>query len=132
MAVTQFGIVYATGSAQIRRFIYPTANNSEIDAQPLHAGEAVVHCSIGPYPNAAAWRTAVTNAVTTAAGKAPGNPRCCVIDSGGNVVNVIMADAAIDSVAGMTLVNDPVANIGWTWTIGGGFVSPPPFTGTKP
>jgi hypothetical protein len=134
MSVTQFGIVYAIGSAQIRRYVYPTANNAEIDTHPLSVGEAIVHCSIGPYPNAAAWQTAVTNAVTTAAGKAPGDPRCCVIDSGGNVVSVICGDPVLDALAfpGMTLVNDLNANIGWTWSAIGGFVSPPPFTGGKP
>lgn len=132
MAVTQFGIVYGIGSAQVRRFIYPTSSNAEIATQPLMAGEAVVACANGPYASSAAWQTAVTNAVTTAAGKAPGNPRCAVIDPQGNVVGVILADAAVDHLAGFTLVNDPNVNIGWTWTAGGGFVSPVAIILAKP
>lgn len=129
MAVTKFGIVYATASAQIRRYIYPTLSDSEISNHPLQPGESLTTCNIGPYASSAAWQTAITNAVTAAAGKAPGDPRCCVIDGSGKVVEVIMADPAIDTVSGMTLVNSSVANVGWTWTAGGGFVSPPPQPG---
>lgn len=125
MALTQFGIVYAIGSAQVRRFIYPTIDNAEIDAVPLNAGEAVVHCSRGPYLSTTAWQNAVTNAVIDATGKVPGDPRCAVIDNNGNVVGVIKADPAIDSVAGMTLVSSSEVNIGWTWTASGGFKPPP-------
>lgn len=132
MALTQFGIVYAIGSAQVRRFIYPTLSDAEIDSVPLNAGEAVTRCSRGPYVSTIAWQNAVNLAVTNAAGKAPGDPRCCVISASGSVVGVILADPAIDTVAGMTLVSSPQANIGWTWTSSGGFVSPPAVVLPKP
>src|SRR3954467_3125814 len=122
MAVTLFGIVYGTGSAQIRRYIYPSISNSEIASQAnLGPGESLTTCSNGPYASTIAWQNAVNTAVTTASGKAPGDPRCAVISSAGNVVGVILADPAIDSVAGMTLVSSPIANIGWAWTSSGGF-----------
>lgn len=104
MALTQFGIVYAIGSAQVRRFIYPSNSNAEIDAVPLKAGEAVVRCSRGPYLSSAQWNNAVTNAVTAAAGKPPGDATCCVLNQANTVVGLIMADAAIDSISGQTLV----------------------------
>jgi hypothetical protein len=131
MPAVMFGAVYSIATGQIRRYYYPT-DDSQIATYPLLPGEAIVSISRGPYPNAAAWQTAVTTAVTNAAGKAPGNPRCAMIDANGNVVGVIMADPSIDSVSGMTLVNTTVADVGWTWTIGGGFVGPTPVIGVKP
>jgi hypothetical protein len=103
MASTHFGVIYATGSAMIRRYVYPTSD-AELTSKLCGTGESIVAVSRGPYPNSAAWQTAVNNAVTTAAGMAPGNPACCVVDQTNTVVQLIQADASIDSVPNMTLV----------------------------
>jgi hypothetical protein len=127
MTATKFGVVISTGNAHIRRCYFPDSD-AQLASYPLSSGESLVQVSVGPYPNTAAWQAAVDAAVLAAAGKPPGNPWCAVVDATGNVVAVIMADAAIDSVSGMTLVNDPTgtASIGWTWSIASGFVEPPP------
>ncbi len=132
MAITHFGIVCSTVNAQIRRYVYPDTDAQMNTAANVGVGETLVLCGIGPYPNTAAWFAAVNAAVTTALGKAPGNPRCAVIDGTGNVVDVIMADPTIDSVPGMMLVLDANAGPGWTWTIDGGFVAPPGNPNPKP
>ena len=128
MSVTHFGIVYASGSAQIRRYIYPTHSDAEIASHPLMPGEALVTRSIGPYPNSPAWQAAVTSAVTTAAGKAPGNPACAVVDGSNNVVGVINADPAIDSVPGFTLIAaySPQISPGCSYAPGTGLFSTAP------
>jgi len=132
MTALLFGTIYSTATGQIRRYYYPT-DDSQIATYPLLPGEAIVSVSRGPYPNAAAWQAAVNTAVTNAAGKVPGDPRCAVIDATGHVVSVVLADPSIDSIPGMTLVNTTVANVDWTWTIGGGFVGPAPINpGPKP
>jgi hypothetical protein len=126
MAITKFGVVCSTGNALIRRYVYPDTDAQMAVAANVQTGETLVLVSIGPYPNPAAWLAAVSSAVTTALGKAPGNPRCAIIDGAGNVVNVVMVDPVLDSAAfpGMTLVLDANAGPGWTWTAGGGFVAP--------
>jgi Domain of unknown function (DUF4376) len=52
--------------------------------------------------------------------------QAAVIDANGNVVNIIMANPATDQVPGCTLVavGGSGADLGWTWTQGGGFVAP--------
>lgn len=126
MSSTKFGIVASTANAIISRFIYPNTN-AELLSVPLKQGETMIQVNNGPFPNSAAWQTAVNNAVQTALGKPPGNPRCCVIDGLGNVVNVFMGDATLDAPAfpGMTLINSASAGAGWTWTAQDGFVAPP-------
>jgi hypothetical protein len=130
MALTKFGAVCSTTNALVRRYVYPDSDAQMNAAANVGPGETLVLVSIGPYPNSAAWQAAINAAITTALGKAPGNPRCAVIDSNGNVVAAIMADPLIDSVAGMTLILDANAGPGWTWTVQGGFVAPP-ITGFK-
>lgn len=126
MPAANFGVVCSTASGIIRRIVYADTTIQLSGIANVQSGETLVLVSSGPYPNSTAWRTAINTAVQTATGKIPGSSRCCVIDGGGNVVQVISADPALDSMPGMTLVLSDVANIGWTWTVGGGFVSPPP------
>jgi hypothetical protein len=126
MTVRYFGVVYSATSGQIRRYIYWDDDASGPGNVVLLPGEALVEVSRGPYANSAQWQAAINSAVTVAAGVAPGNPRCAVIDSSGNVVDMINADPAIDSIPGMTLVLTQTADIGWTWSAAGGFVTPPP------
>lgn len=130
MAVTKFGIIYAIGSGQIRRYIYPTHNDSEIDSHPPGPGEALTTCGIGPYPNSAAWLAAVNAAVTAAAGKSPSDPRCAVVDGNGKVVAIIMADPAIDSYPDGTLIAaySPAIGIGCTYDSGSGLFTIPAST----
>lgn len=49
--------------------------------------------------------------------------RCAVVDGNGNVVGVMMADPALDSVPGYTLIASDVAGNGWIWN-GTAFVAP--------
>lgn len=128
MAATHFGIIYATQSAIIRRYVYPT-NNSELTSALCGPGESIVSISNGPFPNSAAWLAAVTNAVTTAAGKAPGNAACCVVDNTNTVVQIIQADANIDSVPNMTLVQAYASiPIGSSYNSGTGLFTAPGYT----
>ena len=105
MAITKFGIVASTVNAHIRRYVYPAFSNFELDAPSLVGpGEIMIRISNGPYASSAAWLAAVNAAVLAALGKAPGDPTCCVLDQTNTVVQLIMADAGIDSLPGMTLV----------------------------
>ena len=70
---THFGVIYSTGSAIIRRHVYPDSD-AELTAALCGPGESIVAVANGPYPNAAAWQAAITNAVATAFEKPPGNP----------------------------------------------------------
>jgi hypothetical protein len=125
MAATKFGVIVSTGNAIILRYVYPTAD-SELNSFPLGSGEMLIQVTNGPFANSAAWATAVSCAVNSALGKPPGNAKCSVINSNGNVVNVIMADATLAAglFPGMTLVNSSIGSLGWTWTSSGGFLSP--------
>lgn len=123
MAATKFGVIYSIANAHVRRYHYGSTD-AELTSALCAQGEAIVPVSIGPYVSTAAWQAAINTAVTAAAGKAPGSPRCCVINGLGQVTSVIMADPTVDSIPGMTLVLSAVAGVGWTWTLVGGFVAP--------
>lgn len=129
MAATNFGVIYAVGSAQIRRYYYPQDDN-QLATYPLLAGESMVQVARGPYASTAAWQAAVNTAVTNAAGKPPGDPRCAVVNGLNVVVNVINADPALDSIAGMTLVScySPLIGIGCIYNPGTTLFTIPSYT----
>jgi hypothetical protein len=128
VAATHFGIIYATQSAIIRRYVYPI-NNSELTTALCGPGESIVSISNGPFPNSAAWLAAVNSAVTGAAGKPPGNPACCVVDNTSTVVHIIQADAAIDHLPNMTLVQAyATIPLGSTYDPGTGLFTAPGYT----
>ncbi len=51
--------------------------------------------------------------------------RYAVIDSAGNVVNVILGDQSYSPPQGYSLVQSDVVGPGWKWSQNGGFVPPP-------
>ena len=129
MALTKFGVVYSTNSAQIRRFIYPSTSDAELNLPWAGPGEAMVQVSRGPYVSTAAYQAAVNNAVLAASGKSPGDPRCCVLDITNTVVAVIHADAGLDTISGKSLVQAYAAiPIGSTYNPATGLFTSPPQT----
>ena len=140
-----FGVIYSTGNASIRRTVHVDHDDSELTNWPLGPGEAMVLVANIPYPSTAAYWNAINNAVQAAAGKAPGDTYCPVVDSTGYVFDAIMADPAIDTyhddptailVPDPTHRATPLAKTGgftdihgvfhllshWGWTQAGGFV----------
>lgn len=130
MAVTKFGVIVSSGSAQIRRYVYPTASDAELNNPALvGAGEQLIQVRNGPFASSAAWQAAVAAAIQAALGKPPGNPACCVVDQTNIVIGAIMADPAIDSIPGATLVQAyaPIP-IGSTYDPTTGLFTAPGFT----
>jgi hypothetical protein len=109
MAATQIGIVYATGSGILRRLIVPDDDAELVDKHPVALGETMLVVSAKTIKNQADVEAAVALVI----GKPVPSARCAVVDAAGTVVNVIMADPALDSVSGATLVLDQVAVLGW-------------------
>lgn len=110
MAATKIGVVYATSSGMLRRWIVPD-DDSELSEKrhPLARGEAMLLVDRTTIKSQADIEAAVA-AVT---GKGVPSPRCAVIDALGNVESVIMADPAIDALPGKALMLHADAEPGW-------------------
>lgn len=112
----KIGIVVSTASKIVRRVVVPDINQSEITNHPLAAGEQMVVVAAP----ASATVDAINNIVQQQTGIAPPSSRCAVVVKAnavsGNVVNVVYADPAIDTVSGATLMLHPTATTGWTWS----------------
>lgn len=131
MTVPYFAVICSTGNASIRKEVHYTIEQGQINEIVLGAGEFIVAVSSGPYASTAAYSAAINNAIVAVAGKSPGNARCAVIDGTNTVVGMIMADASIETVQGMTLVNTTAANIGDTYSSVSATFTPAPFTSPK-
>lgn len=127
-----FGITVTAGNACIRKFILPSVESGQINYARPGAGEILVTLKSGPYPSVLSYLNAITAAITAATGKAPGDPTCAVIDETNTVVAVIMADASIDTIEGMTLVNSPGVSIGATYNPATGVITAAPAPPTYP
>jgi hypothetical protein len=106
------GIVYSTANGTFRRVVVP---NTE---PPNATAWAQMYCGSGEslalLPKSGNWNyTACAARIKTVTARAVlPSGRCCVVDGGGNVVRLINADPALDSLAGTTLVASDIANIG--------------------
>lgn len=115
---SQVGIIYSTVNKQMRQHIFVDS-----DAEwPAIQANLPAGCSIAFVPMAdhLAGSDSFHQAVATAIGVPTAaqlftDPLCAVIDNTNTVVDLIMADASIDSVPGMTLVNTSTAGIGWAY-----------------
>lgn len=126
-------IVYATGSRLPRRLIIPDDDTELLSLTPFlgpgESGRVFPQARITALANAARLagvdiaRMVLANLLGIAVGQIPSG-RCCVIDPAGSVVNVIVADPALDQLDGHTLVAHDQAGIGWAWD-GTRFVPPP-------
>jgi hypothetical protein len=146
MAVTQFGIVYSTGNLQVRRWLFLDDDSHFNDPSILLPGESLQLISTGStYSNAASylstileqgippdqWTIQQQSTLSSILGKPLGDPYCPVVNTLGQVIDVIMADPVIDvyhADTTATLISDPThtVGIGWTWNQLSGFIAPPP------
>lgn len=92
-------------------------NDSQWSQIPIPPG-----CSIAfvPMSSHVAGQDTFHQAIATAIGVPTAtqlftDPRCVVIDSTNTVISVIMADAGIDKIQNMTLINHQTAQIGHTY-----------------
>lgn len=109
---SKMGVVYATGSKLIRRVIVPDSDRDLARSDFLGAGESILVVPIGnPFDTSGLQKLVLDlhGLDIVPCG------RCAVIDGHGDVVNVIMADPEIDSVAGHRLVTSETADVGWRY-----------------
>lgn len=121
-------VIYAAKSKIVRRIIVAGPGET-IDPSHVGAGEEMVFCEIGMLGGLPDLDGAV-EAVRAATGVMPPSGRCVVV-SEGRVVDVVKADPDLDRIDGATLIATETADVGWTWTLEGGFVPPlvgPPST----
>lgn len=114
-------VIYAAKSKIVRRIIVAGPGET-FDPSHAGAGEAMVMCRLG-MPGGFPDYDGAVEAVRVATGVTPPSGRCVVI-SGGRVVNVIKADPDLDRIDGATLIATETADVGWSWTVEGGFVPP--------
>lgn len=73
--------------------------------------------------------------VSSLTGTIPKNDRYAIVDNNGNIVGSLIADPTCgDKILNCTLIQSDNADKGWSWTQGGGFISPqekPPYTDTQ-
>lgn len=108
--------VYGTVSGTIRRIIKDPKTPS-IHAGP---GESIFVCD----EQLPASLDSVRQQLNVFLGRDATPKPCAVIDSNGNVVDVIMADELLDAIPGYTLKNSTYARINDSYS-DGLFVSPP-------
>src|SRR4051812_16708651 len=92
------GVIYATGSKMIRRFIIDSANN--FDGHVGLGESLLVMQSEQMTPSL----DEMEQAIETATGVRPVTIRCALVDKDGITQNIILADPDIDKVDGYTLV----------------------------
>lgn len=109
MAATQIGIVYGVASGIIRRWIVPDRDTDLKDKHPVAPGETMQIVDRATVKSSADIEAAVAKAI----GRQPPSPRCAVINAKGEVIDIKMADPALDHIDGCTLVLDAEACVGW-------------------
>jgi hypothetical protein len=114
VAATTLGIVYATGSKALRRFILPD-NDSDLTngTYPVAPGETLLVATDTGDRSIAR----LLSLIQAATGTIPADPRCAVVDAANKVVTVINADPALDSHPSGVLVSaySPLIGIGNVW-----------------
>lgn len=114
--MSKIGIVISKQSKMLRRLIIPDSG-SDFSHHPLAPGEQLL---IADNPGALLTPDVISSIVQRQTGTVPPSARCAVVVKAnavsGNVVNVIQADPAIDSVPGSTLMLHATAATGWTWS----------------
>jgi hypothetical protein len=114
MAATKIGVVYATGSGILRRWIVPDRDADLIARHSVGAGESMILLDRANVPGDPVQAQAfIEAAIGRVTGKAVPSPRCAIVDAGGTVVGTVMADPAIDHIPNCTLVLHPTADRGW-------------------
>jgi hypothetical protein len=110
-------IIYSSLSGRIRRIINdPTSSPQDMEAMhPRRTNEVSAHLPMGAVDTLQGQINAIT-------GKTPIDSRYAVINADGDVTNVISCEPELgDSVEGHTLVESPVARIGWRQMLDGSF-----------
>lgn len=111
---TKVGIVYATQSGILRRYIYPT-DDTEL-ASPFHVGIGEAMLIVD--------QKVITNPMdiwielSQHLGKVIPDAKCAVLDKQGNVVDTIMADPVLDNIDNHTLIANSNATVGDTFVAG--------------
>lgn len=123
MAATQKGIIVGAQSKIIRRFVIPDDDGQL--AGHVGPGEQLVTVPIDDNFDLEHARDLV-EAVT---GVRPPDHRCAVVDGNGDVVGVIAADPALDSIPNCSLILHPNAALGWK-RVSGQWIEPPPLVAT--
>ena len=96
---TTFGIIYATGSKQIRRIIVPDVDQALLDGtHTTLPGETLL---IG---TGSSDLDSCNTLVLKATGVAPPDLHCAIVDNKNIVVSVLKADPDLDSIPGATLI----------------------------
>jgi hypothetical protein len=123
MAATTVGLVYSLRTNMLRRIILPDTDVSIVDQHiyPLAQGEGMFVVARTLY-NSIGAKSCLALRLGVAVVNIP-DERCAVIDTNGNVVQVIQADATLDAVPGFTLMNHKNVQIGWT--LKNGVLTPP-------
>lgn len=118
--MSRIGIVVSAGSKMIRRIVVPDVSDAELGFHPISHGEQMLVINKPSNFDIAA----VPAMVEQLTGVTPPSSRCAVVVKAnavsGSVVNIIHADPAVDSVQGCTLMLDPTAEVGWTWSASSG------------
>lgn len=109
MAATKIGIVYATGSGMLRRWIVPDDDKELSEKHPVSPGETLLVADRATIKS----RADIEAAVAAVTGKGVPSPRCVVVDALGDVEAVIMADPALDALPGKALMLHADAEPGW-------------------
>jgi hypothetical protein len=110
MAVTSVGAIYATVSLLLQRVYIPSADDSEISAQHIGAGETLALVPI------ATWQSGGPQAVQAAIGIPTFSGRCALV-AAGTVVDHIIADPAFYSdPSGRLVIAHDTTCVGDTWT----------------
>ena len=118
---TKVGIVYSRNSKIVRRICYrdDDAHLSSLNLHPLeavHITESAILHSHAERLGSAAVHIAAQSVIKEVHGiDSIPSARTCVIDAQGNVVDVIMADAEVDTIPDHILVHHDKAAVGWRW-----------------
>lgn len=110
-------IIYSSFSGRIRRIIDdPSSEPQQLEAMhPCLTNELVAHLNMGAIDT-------LQDQINEITGKTPIKARYAVINADGDVTNVISCEPELgDSVEGHTLVESPVARIGWRQMLDGSF-----------
>lgn len=105
------GIIYSANTGRIRWHTGP-GHTDVPQLVRLAPGEALIEIDDRLYGDLFALQAVVTERT----GLVPQNDRHVIIDAKGVIAGVVIADPAIDTVPGYTLVAHVEADLGWTTT----------------
>ena len=112
------GVVYGTKSGIVRRIICPDDDNELSTPGHLGPGESI-HQLEGKWDPDEDYTPYIENLL----GRIAPSSRCVIINKGGQVINVLVADPEIDSHPDGEVVQHDTACIGW-YQIENGYIVP--------